>query len=88
MFEWPDLCKSDGSDGYCHGLKDQIAILVDGTVVPCCLDNNGDINLGNIHTESMEEILNKEKTTKIIEGFKNRVAVEQLCKKCTYKNRF
>lgn len=87
-FEWPDITKSEISNGYCHALKDQIAILVDGTVVPCCLDNNGDINLGNIYIESIEKILNKEKTQKIIEGFKNRVAVEQLCQKCTYKNRF
>lgn len=87
-FEWPDITKSEISNGYCHALKDQIAILVDGTVVPCCLDNNGDINLGNIYIESMEEILNKERTQKIIEGFKNRVAIEQLCQKCTYKNRF
>ena len=87
-FEWPTLDKKDLSDGYCHALKDQIAILVDGTVVPCCLDNNGDISLGNIFEESLEEILEKERTKKIIDGFKNRIAVEDLCKKCTYKNRF
>lgn len=87
-FEWPTLDKETISDGYCHALKDQMAILVDGTVVPCCLDNNGDIALGNIFEESLEEILEKEKTQKIIDGFKNRIAVEDLCKKCTYKNRF
>jgi radical SAM protein with 4Fe4S-binding SPASM domain len=87
-FEWPTLDKQISSNGYCHALKDQIAILVDGTVVPCCLDNNGDIALGNIFEESLEEILEKEKTKKIIDGFKNRIAVEDLCKKCTYKNRF
>lgn len=87
-FEWPTLDKQTSSNGYCHALKDQIAILVDGTVVPCCLDNNGDIGLGNIFEESLEEILGKEKTQKIIDGFKNRIAVEDLCKKCTYKNRF
>ncbi len=87
-FEWPTLEKENSSNGYCHALKDQIAILVDGTVIPCCLDNNGDINLGNIFEESLENILQKEKTQKIIDGFKNRIAVEELCKKCTYKNRF
>ena len=87
-FEWPSLESQDTSHGYCHALKDQIAILVDGTVVPCCLDNNGDIALGNIFKESLETILEKEKTQKIIDGFKNRIAVEELCQKCTYKNRF
>lgn len=87
-FKWPSLKDSTSSNGYCHALKDQIAILVDGTVVPCCLDNNGDINLGNIFEESLEYILQKEKTLKIIENFKNRIATEELCKKCTYKNRF
>jgi radical SAM protein with 4Fe4S-binding SPASM domain len=87
-FEWPTLEKENLSHGYCHALKDQIAILVDGTVIPCCLDNNGDISLGNIFEESLENILLKEKTQKIIDGFKNRIAVEELCQKCTYKNRF
>lgn len=87
-FEWPTLEKQELTNGYCHALKDQIAILVDGTVIPCCLDNNGDIALGNIFEESLEDILLKEKTKKIIDGFKNRIAVEELCKKCTYKNRF
>ena len=87
-FDWPSLDKQTLSNGYCHALKDQIAILVDGTVVPCCLDNNGDIALGNIFEESLTEILEKEKTKKIIDGFKNRIAIEDLCKKCTYKNRF
>ena len=87
-FEWPTLKNHDLTHGYCHALKDQIAILVDGTVVPCCLDNNGDIALGNIFEESLEDILEKEKTKKIIDGFKNRIAVEELCQKCTYKNRF
>ena len=87
-FKWPSLHDTTSSNGYCHALKDQIAILVDGTVVPCCLDNNGDIDLGNIFEETLEEILEKEKTIKIIENFKNRIAIEELCKKCTYKNRF
>lgn len=87
-FKWPSLKDNASSNGYCHALKDQIAILVDGTVVPCCLDNNGDIKLGNIFNETLEEILKKEKTINIIENFRNRIAIEELCKKCTYKNRF
>lgn len=89
LFEWPDISKEEIYEkGYCHALKDQIAILVDGTVVPCCLDNNGDINLGNIFKQNLEDILSSSKTIQIIEGFKKRIAIEELCKKCTYKNKF
>ncbi len=88
-FEWPDISKeSMEKNGYCHATKDHIAILVDGTVVPCCLDNNGDINLGNIFNQELEDILNSERFIKMQEGFKNRVCVEKLCQNCTYKNRF
>lgn len=87
-FSWPDITSSSTSNGFCYGLNNQIGILVDGTVVPCCLDNNGDITLGNILNENLENIINSNRSQKIIEGFKNRIAVEELCKKCTYKNRF
>ncbi len=91
-FKWPEICSGNYqppyTNGYCHALKDHIAILVDGTVVPCCLDNNGDINLGNIYNNSLEEILNSEKFQKIINGFKQRICVEKLCQNCEYKNRF
>ena len=85
-FEWPTLTsKKESSKKYCYGLINQLAILVDGTVTPCCLDNEGDINLGNIFNETIEEILAKEKSDNIINGFKNRIAVESLCKKCTFR---
>ena len=87
-FEWPDMNSSNSANGYCHALKDQIAILVDGTVVPCCLDNDGDINLGNIFNETLSQILEKERTQNILDGFKKRIAVEPLCQKCTFKARF
>ena len=88
-FKWPDLNEQNiAKNGYCHALKDHVAILVDGTVVPCCLDNNGDINLGNIINDSFENIINSKKVTDMLEGFKNRTCNEELCKKCEYKNKF
>ena len=86
VFEWPNLNNKECSEyGYCYGLIDQLAILVDGTVVPCCLDQDGIINLGNILEESLEDILNKEKTKEIIKGFKENKLHEELCKKCTFR---
>lgn len=87
-FEWPDIEKEEESNGYCYALKDQIAILVDGTVVPCCLDDEGNINLGNVFTTSLDSILNGERAKRILEGFQKRIAVEELCKRCSYKMRF
>lgn len=87
-FQWPSLKLEKSSNGYCHGLSSQIAILADGTVVPCCLDCDGIIGLGNIYKTSLKSILTSKKTQNIINGFKNNIAVEPLCQKCTFKNRF
>ena len=86
-FEWPSITNHN-SCGFCHALKTHIAILVDGTVVPCCLDNNGDVPLGNILAQGFDSILSSERTINILNGFKNRLCVEELCKKCEFKNKF
>lgn len=86
-FEWPDINKEKTNEkGTCYGLKAQIAILVDGTVVPCCVDNNGDIALGNIFSEPLENILNSKRAKNILQGFRDNKCVEELCKKCEYRN--
>ena len=86
-FTWPSLeNKFESNEKYCYGLINQIGILVDGSVVPCCLDNNGDINLGNVFKEDFDKIINSERAITIINGFKNLKATEELCKKCNFKN--
>lgn len=87
-FEWPDDKKNECNDGFCMALKTQVAILVDGTVVPCCLDSNGKINLGNIFTNSFESIINSKKCLDLKKSFQDRKPNEKLCLNCTYKNRF
>ena len=88
-FDWPDLSAADGGDRvFCYGLRDQIGVLCDGTVVPCCLDHEGDIALGNLFAEDLETILAKEKAQAICQGFQNRKAAEELCRKCGYARRF
>lgn len=89
VFEWPDNELEDiDCRGFCYGLRDQYAILVDGTVVPCCLDKEGVINLGNIKEESLENILYGERARALYKGFSERAAVEPLCRKCGYRKRF
>jgi len=86
-FVWPDLENNYYNEkGMCYALKDQLAILVDGTVVPCCLDSDGIINLGNIYDESLEEIINSKRYQEMKTGFCNRIAKEELCKHCSFKD--
>lgn len=88
-FDWPDLSAADGGEAvFCYGLRDQLGILCDGTVVPCCLDHEGDIALGNLFIQSMDEILESPRAKAIYEGFSHRKAAEELCRRCGYARRF
>ena len=87
-FSWPDSSISLISEEvFCHGLRDQIGILLDGTVVPCCLDSEGKIPLGNIFKEDLGDIINSKRARDIYDGFSQRLAVEELCKRCGYAKR-
>lgn len=89
QFQWPDSALPEiGEKGFCMGLRDQIGILCDGTVVPCCLDGGGVIALGNIFMQPLDEILTSTRAEAIYQGFSNRLAVEELCRKCGYRQRF
>ena len=88
-FDWPDLAAPDlGASVTCHGLRDQFGILCDGTVVPCCLDSEGAIPLGNIFRQPLEEILNCPRAKAMVYGFSCRKATEELCRRCGYARRF
>ena len=88
-FDWPDLSAQDGGEKvFCYGLRDQLGVLCDGTVVPCCLDHEGDLALGNLFIDSMEQILETDRAKAIFSGFSHGVAAEELCRKCGYARRF
>lgn len=88
-FEWPSLdCSYFNDRGFCQGLRQHMAILSDGTVVPCCLDGNAVMNLGNIFSTHLSSILESERSQKFIAGFHAMRAVEPLCKHCSFKERF
>ena len=88
-FRWPSLlAPEDEGKGFCHALRSQAAILVDGTVVPCCLDGEGVINLGNVHEKSFTDIVEGERANNIVDGFSRREAVEELCRKCGFRQKF
>lgn len=88
-FTWPAMSLPPiGEQGTCLGLTSHFGILADGTVVPCCLDKEGDIPLGKIGERSALEILESERAQNILKGFKQRKLVEELCKRCQYIERF
>ena len=88
-FDWPSLESDDVNEKiFCYGLRTMVGILADGTVVPCCLDNDGEINLGNIFEQDLDEIVNSPKAQNIYNGFSNRNACEELCKRCSFVRKF
>ena len=90
-FDWPDPTAetvAETADCFCFALRDQIGILADGTVVPCCLDAEGDLALGNLFSAPLGDILAGERAQSIYDGFTRRRAVEPLCRRCGYARRF
>ncbi|MBQ8005769.1 MAG: SPASM domain-containing protein [Clostridia bacterium] len=93
-FDWPDITEAPievepfaseyGSDK-CQALLTQIGILCDGTVVPCCLDRNGDIPLGNIFESSLDEILSGQRAKKMKEAMEHHRFIEPLCHTCGFR---
>ena len=89
QFNWPHPTMPElGQHGNCRGLHDHLAILVDGTVVPCCLDGEGRLALGNIFFQPLAEILDSPRAVRMREGFGHQWLVEPLCRRCSYRERF
>ena len=87
-FDWPDMAAEEGGVEFCLGLRQQAAVLCDGTVVPCCLDGEGQIPLGNLFTQDFGTILASPRAQAIIDGFSRRQPTEELCRRCGYARRF
>ncbi len=88
-FGWPDMdAPVQGDRFFCYGLRDHFGILCDGSVVPCCLDSDGNIPLGNLFRESLSAILASPRAAAMREGFACHTATEELCRRCAYAQRF
>lgn len=89
LFEWPTLQSAYvGKRGFCHALTRHIGILSDGTVIPCCLDSDGIISLGNIFEKHIEEILSSDKCRTFVKSLKDGKIIEPLCQRCSFRLRF
>ena len=88
-FDWPTLDSSYYNPiGTCLGGKTQLAVLSDGTISVCCLDANGHSNLGNIYQNTLEEIITSSKYQNILKGLNDHKPYLEICKHCSYKERF
>lgn len=88
QFTWPDKNGNAHNVHFCHALRDQIGILCDGTVVPCCLDADGEISLGNIFESDLDSILSSPRAVALADSFEKRTPCEALCKTCGYAQQF
>lgn len=88
-FVWPDLKQKVRShQGSCYGLRKQLAIHANGDVVPCCLDKEAVLKLGNMNESTLSQIVKTDRAQKIKTGFEKGELVEELCQKCQYADRF
>ncbi len=87
-FEWPSLENKNYGHGTCQGLSSHIGILANGDVIPCCLDNEAVMRLGNLQDDTLNNILNTKRAKDIRDGFKEGYCSEEMCQKCSYKSRF
>lgn len=85
-FVWK--CDDSMTPLFCYGLRDQFGILVDGTVVPCCIDSEGEIPIGNVFGQKLVDILESQLAKEIYDGFTNKQARQDRCKHCGYARRF
>lgn len=87
-FDWPSPTAAEGEVQFCHALRRQLAVLCDGTVVPCCLDGEGRIPLGDLFSQTLPEILASPRAQAMYQGFSRRQPSEALCRRCGYAARF
>ncbi len=84
-FTWPSLNHPFVSEnGHCYGGTKMMGILTDGSVTPCCLDNEGDMVLGNILLTPFETILKSDRYQAFMTAMARRHFTEPLCQHCTY----
>ncbi|MDR1976421.1 MAG: radical SAM protein [Campylobacteraceae bacterium] len=86
LFSWPDINAPIAENTKCLGLNAQLGILSDGRVVPCCLDYEGRVLLGDANNEGVMDIVRRERAR--ADALKNGTPMDELCKRCSYRLRF
>lgn len=83
-FDWPLHSETVTENITCYGMRDHIGVLCDGTVVPCCLDYDGNEPLGNLFENSLDEILSTPKAIKFKKMIESGKAPCEMCKRCGF----
>ena len=52
------------------------------------LDQDGNVLLGNIFKDTLENILNSDFCREIIKGFDENKIIPELCRRCTFREKF
>ena len=79
-----DTKNSDKIQGTCYALKKQIAILSTGVVTPCCMDSSGEMALGELLRQDLDEILSSPRALMMKRGFERGEFIEPLCQNCEF----
>lgn len=88
-FDWPENNDMVSKEIRCYGMKDHVGVLCDGTVVPCCIDGQGSMPLGNLFDMTLDEILDSEKSRRISGMLRCGIAPEKTCESCGFaQNKF
>lgn len=66
----------------CNGLITQLGVLWNGDVVPCCLDYDGNITLGNVSRSSLADVMESDNYVAMRDGFRVGRLRHAHCKRC------
>jgi radical SAM protein with 4Fe4S-binding SPASM domain len=88
QFKWPSEPSDQSKIGTCYGTRSMVGILSDGTLVPCCLDQDGAIALGNVFTTPFAQLMQNKRLLAMRSAFANHVIIEPFCQHCQYRSRF
>ncbi len=87
---WMREQRSDGKEkgyqahigGCSAGFRDDFGILANGEVTTCCVDYDGKNVIGDLHRQSLMEILDSAEAKRILKSFKWFIPPTQFCREC------
>ena len=86
MLDWGNALGPAGlvpaTHGSCGALRDKVGILESGDVVPCCVDYEGEMTLGNLRERPLVEILESPLARRLRESFARQEVVLPKCATC------
>ena len=68
--------------GCSAGFRDDFGILVSGEVTTCCVDYDGKNVIGDLHEQSLMEVLESAEAKRILRSFKMFIPPTEFCREC------